>query len=98
MRLSPVGTKLVVEKIKEKLKSQTIILDETVTARENSFARVLAVGDKVVDIPVGSVVILPPNAGALWEDERREYHIVEQEYVLAVSTEGGANAGIHPEV
>lgn len=88
MRLKPIGTKVVVVKVKDKPISDTIWLDETVTERETGFAKVVAAGTNVLDVSPGDVVILPPYIGAVWEDDGVEYHIIEANQIEAVQREG----------
>lgn len=96
--LSPVGTKVLVMKLLDRPKSQTIILDDTVEARDAGRALVIAVGtgyltpagEKIpLDIRAGDVVLLKPYVGAPWSCRGVDYHIIEAGDILAVNPGGG---------
>lgn len=66
--------------------SQTIILSDTIEERYSGFAKIVAVGTKVIDdLNVGDTVLLPPYKGAPWGDDGVEYFIVEANDVMGVS-------------
>lgn len=93
MNLTPIGTKVVVRKIKNRPLSETIILDATVEERETGYALVIAAGTGVVlqngdkiplDVAPGDMVLLPPYVGAPYTEDGTEYHIVESTDIMAV--------------
>ena len=95
--LTPIGSKVLVLKQLEKPKSSSIILDDTVAARDSGRALVIAVGTgerltngerRPLDIKPGDVVYLTPYAGAPWNCRGVDYHIVEASDILAVNPGG----------
>lgn len=91
--INPVGTKVVIRRLKEKLASSTIILDETVAARDSQAAEVIAVGRGItlrdgtifpLDVKAGDMVYLPPYVGSPFTEEGVDYHVVEYGDILAV--------------
>lgn len=85
-------------KLTERPKSQTIILDDTVLARESGQALVVSVGTGYVnndgekiplDVSPGDVVLLKPYTGAPWSCRGVDYHIIEAGDILAVNPGGG---------
>jgi chaperonin GroES len=93
-----IGTKVLVVKLREKPRSNTIILEDTVSERESGKAFVVSVGTGSVDkhgekIPLdvspGDVVLLKPYVGAPWEGQGVSYHVIEAADILAVYPGGG---------
>ena len=61
--INPVGTKVVIRRLKERLESSTIILDETVAERESQAAEVIAVGRGITlrDVEYGDILAVGRN-------------------------------------
>lgn len=87
MKLTVKGPRLLVERVDDQIPESTILtvihLDDQPASK---FADVIAVGDIIENIAVGSRVITRGYSGMPLQIEGHEYHIIQEDDVLAIIT------------